>query len=113
MNRKITVSGNITANSSNVILNSDINNSTITTTSNDSDIAQLLKEINDSIKENSKITLEKKEACLSTIEKIKKEASKKKPNKAFLEKLLSSLKAIPDIAKAVATLGALLKIGTP
>lgn len=113
MSKKITISGSITANGSNVILNSDINNSTVTTASNNSDLAQLLKEIIDSIKENSKITSEEKEAYLDTIKKIKKETSKKKPNKSILERLLSSLKSIPDIAKAVAALGALLKIGTP
>ncbi|NUM45468.1 MAG: DUF1542 domain-containing protein [Anaerolineales bacterium] len=90
-------------------------NSTITTntySSRNQDVTAVLAEVKKAIEDSKHLSKEKKDEYVDMVNKIKDEAEKPKPNKTFLklqgEFLLATLKAVPDLAKAVTALAPLI-----
>ena len=77
-------------------------------TAGHSELAETLKALKEAIMASKEITESQKQENIEVVNKIGDEAVKEKPNKTIIkalgESLLSTLKSIPDIAKAVAAI---------
>lgn len=81
-------------------------------TAGQTELAEALKTLKEAVMASSHIPEAKKQEHVEVINQIGEEAAKEKPNKTLLkiigDGLLSTLKAVPDIAKAVAAVAPLL-----
>jgi hypothetical protein len=82
--------------------------------SGQTEMAEALKVLKDAIMTSKHIDDDKKQEHIEVVNQIGEEATKEKPNKTLLkimgEGLLSALKTVPDIAKAIAAVTPFLKI---
>ena len=82
--------------------------------SGQTELAESLKMLKEAIMLSKHIEDDKKQEHIEVINQIGEEAAKEKPNKTLLkimgDGLLSALKAVPDIAKAIAAITPFLKV---